>query len=61
MILLLIPVTFPSVSAFVCDELTFGLHVVTERNDEQATRDVAREWWERERSIKVLNGSTRRL
>jgi len=62
-ILLVIPVAFPSVSAFVCDELTLGLHVATEGDDEQATRGgVAREWWwERERSINVLSGSTRRL
>lgn len=62
MILFLIPVTFPSVSAFVCDKLTLGLHVATEGDDERATSDVARKWWwERERSIKVLSGSTRRL
>ena len=42
MILLVISVTFSSVSIFVCGDLTLGLHVVTKGNDEQATRDMSR-------------------
>ena len=42
MIFLVILVTFSSVSAFICDDPTPGLHVVAEGNDEQATRDMSR-------------------